>query len=664
MTCTICFDEYSAPFSFISDDCLCKDNHVFCIGCIYEYIRFTFQISAYDGKCKCPLDRKVYNLKSQFARGIFDAIELNQKAMDLLNQEEEISCAICEGIKLNPEKKYKRKEYLDHWRNTHFNNDDHLLLLVNKPAMPADNNFILLAPELVTPEAIEHQRWIEAQIRIDIENRNLTELRLIRLQNKEKRFDVLNAWRKLWADAKILKDTIPDTTNEWENKCEIIEREIRENQEKTNALFEIYRNEGRFRHIKKQQNETVDQYIQRKQSITDQYRVCHGKIIEYIVFLKHRRNIFKKGSTPQDNEKRLVVLATWKQLWQDARSLRSSLCERMATPPSTTINYKHGDVVTRPVGDEEAEGDRSWDISCNKLENAVKENMEKAKDLFEPFVVENRENFMHRRKNETLDEYVARKKTISEKQFVCDGNLLDYIAFLKEKRKISKKEKEVISISWNKIWESIATLKTTIELDDWDSKYIELENTIKINQEKIDNLSNQYEIRKNLKYNEKILINLISLKKARTEFKKKKEEKERKDVLETWKKLWAEAKILKDIITVKYGAVRPERSEIAEGDTWMNLCNQLEDSVKENQKKTDELFTNQDRVRYTPKQSDETNEEYDSRRMSIEEGRMISGGNLLEYIAFLKQERLKSQFIWTEKARAKRYRRKQNKINK
>lgn len=30
----------------------------------------------------------------------------------------------------------------------------------------------------------------------------------------------------------------------------------------------------------------------------------------------------------------------------------------------------------------------------------------------------------------------------------------------------------------------------------------------------------------------------------------------------------------------------------------MNLCDQLEDSVKENQKKTDELFTNQDRVRY------------------------------------------------------------------
>jgi hypothetical protein len=609
MTCIICLDEFSVPFSFISDDCLCKDNHVFCIGCIYEYIRFTFQISMYDGTCKCPLDRKSYKLKSQFARGILNAIEMNEKAMQLLNQEEEIVCSVCEGIKLNPEKKYKRKEYLDHWKSVHFNNDDHLLLLINKPIVPVDNNFILLAPELITPEAIEHQQWIEDQILIDIENRNLTELRIIRLQNKEKRFDVLNMWRKLWIDAKKLKDTISDVTNEWENQYDIIECEIRENQQKTDALFEIYNDDSRFRHIRKHENETIDQYIYRKQSITDQYRVCHGKIMEYIIFLKHRRTILKKGSTPEDIQNRSIILATWKQLWQDAKLLKETI-------------------------KNESMESTEWDVSCNKLEIAIKENKEKSKDLFEPFRAENKINFMHRRANETLDEYTARKNAITDKQFICDGDLLDYVMFLKR-----KKEKEVILITWNKIWESIHILGNTIESDEWDDKYTEVVNIIKMNREKTDNLSNGSTNKQKYVYSEKILK---SLKEKRIIFKQK-------VILEKWKTLWEDAKILKDIINIKY-------------EHWMNLCDQLEDFVKENQKKTDELFTNQDRTRFINKRSDETLNEYDSRKESIDKGHMISGGNLLEYIHFLKEKKIKSQEISTDKARSKRQRRKQNKI--
>lgn len=289
MTCIICLETITTPFSFLDADPLCKNNHVFCIGCIYEYVRYTFQLSEYKGKCKCPLDRKEYELKSVYSRDILDIIEINETVLQSLDPEELVTCSICEEITPDAKFQCNRKCYFDHWKAVHFGNDDHLLILRNKPNIPIDNNYGLLDPELVTQEAIDRQRWIEAQLENDRRARTMLEMRIARLRDKEQRSLVLDIWKKLWADARILCDTISESGNHWEELYSRLETQVAQNQEKTNAMFDIYNYEGRTRALTRYANETEEQFTARKQG-WDHNRINYGgDIWEYIQYLKKVR---------------------------------------------------------------------------------------------------------------------------------------------------------------------------------------------------------------------------------------------------------------------------------------------------------------------------------------------------------------------------------------
>lgn len=275
MLCVICLENISIPFSFVTTDNLCKDNHVFCIGCIYEYIRFAFQLSTYTGTCKCPLDRKEFNLKSAFSSDAFDVIELNENVMKSLDPEEVISCSICENIK-EIETKYKRKEYLDHWKSVHFGNDNHLSLLTSS----TQDNYALIPPEFVTEEAIEQQYRIE-QLMISI----------LRIRDREQRSLILIKWKELWSRARTLRDAMFDSS--WDEMHEKLEKEIYENQEKANQLFDIYQNEGRPRVISKYYGETEEHFNFRKRSWNGvDYNA--GNLIEYIKYLKDKKIKYDK----------------------------------------------------------------------------------------------------------------------------------------------------------------------------------------------------------------------------------------------------------------------------------------------------------------------------------------------------------------------------------
>jgi hypothetical protein len=235
-------------------------------------------------------------LNSEFATEILNVIELNKKIMETLDQEEEITCSVCENININTDCKYKRKDYYDHWKTEHFGNDKHLLLLINKPEIPQDANFSLLPPELTTEEALELQRQIEEEIQQERERRVLLEMRITRIRDKEKRIEILNSWKELWNEARKLRDYIlPRKINkisnfEWEELHKNLDRNIDLLQTSTSEMFNIYQNENRIREIKPILGERDEVYNLRKEKINDGNEFYKGDLKEYVAHLKMLRD--------------------------------------------------------------------------------------------------------------------------------------------------------------------------------------------------------------------------------------------------------------------------------------------------------------------------------------------------------------------------------------
>jgi hypothetical protein len=319
--CVICYDDLTVPYSFTDTDSLCKDLHVFCINCIYEYLRVTFQLTSYTGTCACPLDRNVYKLPSENAQSILDIININKKYMALLDPNGEFECPVCEEMETESGK-FKRKDYFEHWKNTHFNNDQHLSLLKNKSEIPENVNMEFLPAELLTPDALEQQRWIEQQIRNDNQNRNLLEMRIARIQLRQRRQNILQQWKNLWNRTKELKKHIsrnPNSTN-WNNNYDLIISDISQNQETTNELFDVYQRNNR----------------PRKRSDKNQFN--DGNILEYTSFLKQRREQFLKANDNNQfthREKRLRRKQNKRKLVEDALNIQQNIQSSTDSAPIT-----------------------------------------------------------------------------------------------------------------------------------------------------------------------------------------------------------------------------------------------------------------------------------------------------------------------------------------
>jgi len=249
LSCAICLDIPTIPMSFIGADQHCK-QHYYCVGCLYEYLRIRFQLQSFNGYVYCPLDRISYNLSSQSPNELMNIIEINTDIMQLLNQEEELTCLICSS--LNLPSKYVRKDYLEHWKTAHFGKDEHLLSIQNHTT---NDNLELLPPELLTQEAIENQQWIQDQIRLDISDND----RIRNNMNKLQRQEVLNKWKELWISAKELKESIytKDVTI-WRQEFQLLKENVIEQNIKKDNLFTIYNYPDRRRTIKENKKKYND----------------------------------------------------------------------------------------------------------------------------------------------------------------------------------------------------------------------------------------------------------------------------------------------------------------------------------------------------------------------------------------------------------------------
>jgi hypothetical protein len=176
---------------------------------------------------ECPLDRTKYKLENNSPESIMNIIALNEIAFKSLDPNEIVKCKICGELNL-PCDGIQRKNYKDHWFDIHYKNDTHLISLLQKSdhIQEQDYNYILLPPELTTPEEIERQRWIERCIR---EETNAIRAIHSYIHSSDKRIFFAKL-KKIWTNCKNMRSmtNINLSLNEWKTKYDVIKNEADE----------------------------------------------------------------------------------------------------------------------------------------------------------------------------------------------------------------------------------------------------------------------------------------------------------------------------------------------------------------------------------------------------------------------------------------------------
>ncbi|ATZ80666.1 hypothetical protein BMW23_0620 [Bodo saltans virus] len=217
LICPICLETPIVPYNFkTNSNNFCSSNHIFCLECLYEYLRCNFQISCFVSKCFCPLDRTIYQLENISPESIFDIIIPNDIVYEQLDKEEIITCKICTTLNLH-HNELKRKNYYEHWINVHYKNDNHLVSLA-QPEIN-DDNYILLPPELTTVEEIERQRWIERCMQ---DERYAIQYSRIMLE----KFNFFKKFKEIWLKCKNMRTNICLPLNIWKIEFDKLKNEI------------------------------------------------------------------------------------------------------------------------------------------------------------------------------------------------------------------------------------------------------------------------------------------------------------------------------------------------------------------------------------------------------------------------------------------------------
>lgn len=192
--CSICLQEITIPMSFkgSSDGC---ETHVFCVECLYEYVRHRHQISTFNGIAKCPLDRKTYRLSSQDPNAILECIEINQIVNGQLDQDENIECKICVALRLE-NTMHKRSLFLAHWRHEHFGKDTHLVSFIGA-SEPVSQSIVsensMLPDEMQTEEFRRQQLIIQTRIEEETRSRRAFIERVQNVENARGERERINA---------------------------------------------------------------------------------------------------------------------------------------------------------------------------------------------------------------------------------------------------------------------------------------------------------------------------------------------------------------------------------------------------------------------------------------------------------------------------------------
>jgi hypothetical protein len=266
LLCQICMERLTIPVSFKNSPKQCSQNHFFCVECIYEYLRYRYQISSFDGKCLCPSDRNEYFLENEEPISLLNIFEINTDIMKKLDEKEELVCNLCHNTQ-----KIMRKDYYEHWKHNHFGKDEDLLIIKENRISKKDDYFDLLPPEFLTEEELENQRMILEQFSQDKISREIRRIRLLNPQDKEQRIVVLNRWKELWEKSKQLKVKIKDKKFDWDSLYQLIIKDTEDNQKKTNELFLIY---------------TIPE---RQRNRNFMYSIKEGNLSEYLEYLNKKR---------------------------------------------------------------------------------------------------------------------------------------------------------------------------------------------------------------------------------------------------------------------------------------------------------------------------------------------------------------------------------------
>jgi hypothetical protein len=303
LSCQICMEKLTVPMSFKNSTKQCSQNHFFCVGCIYEYVRYRYQLSSFNGKCLCPSDRNEFFLENEEPISLLNIIEINIVIMKKLDENEELECNLCHNAK------FTRKDYYDHWKNNHFGKDEDLLIVKENRICQKDDYFDLLPPEFLTVEELENQRQILEQFSQNRINQEIRRIRLLNPQDKEQRIIVLKMWKELWSKSKYLKNKIKDIKFDWDSLYQSIKKDAEDNQKRTNELFLIYTLSERPRDKKNMNTIQEGNFLEYLKYLNKK----RGEIIEIFLqtkkekFIEHMRivneNLEKKRLMRQKNKK-------------------------------------------------------------------------------------------------------------------------------------------------------------------------------------------------------------------------------------------------------------------------------------------------------------------------------------------------------------------------
>jgi hypothetical protein len=299
LVCHICMEIPTVPMSFKKTSPQCQQNHIFCIGCIYEYVRYSFQLHSFTGKCSCPMDRIESNLKDISPDSILEIIEINLGMMEKLDQEEKIECIMCN----NNDALFARKDYWDHWMKNHFGNDMDLTVIKNTNDNHDDNyDNSLIPPEFLTDDELENQRRILEEIHMNNISREIRQIRSINPQDKEERANILKTWKNLWNESKILKKNIKNKNFAWDIQSQELEEKIEKNQNITNELFLIYAYEERPRK-KNNQGDLKDYILTLNKKRLDFVDHQKNVILEHMALARSNIKLKKQSNVISHTEK-------------------------------------------------------------------------------------------------------------------------------------------------------------------------------------------------------------------------------------------------------------------------------------------------------------------------------------------------------------------------